>query len=636
MKNQYLVSARKYRPDSFATMVGQEALTATLQNAILQDKTAHAYLFCGPRGVGKTTCARVFAKTINCLNRTDGGEACGSCESCVAFEEQRSMNIYELDAASNNSVDDIRQLIEQVALPPQIGRYKIYIIDEVHMLSQGAFNAFLKTLEEPPEYVIFILATTEKHKILPTILSRCQIFDFKRIPVPEIVKHLQYVAQSEAVEAEERALNVIALKADGGMRDALSLFDRMASFGEGKITYEATINNLNILDHEYYFRVIESILQGDYRSVLLTFDQLLNKGFDGQVFINGFASFLRDLLMAQDPSTLSLLEQPESVRSRYGEVAKRCPDTLLIESLQRLNACDQQYRLSNGKRLLVELCLMSICADFMRITRPTPPPAPKQGGSNDTARAQVQASNATQQASNATQQASNVTQQASTRSEQATTLSDSKQQSYQAKEQTAPVAAPVNERPAIQPDVSIVQQAQQALQTSQKQAVAATDYSMLGGGVSLKGLRQRRASAKDTQQENSETASDELPHQAEMKIISNDELQKAWLDYLENELTDEVYIKQFMKQSLPVLADDNKTIQVLLLNMQQQENLEEQKYHLVPYLREKLGNPSLQMELLIDTSERMKLPSTSKEKLDYLLKENPLLEHFIDELGLSY
>ena len=356
----YLVSARKYRPATFETVVGQRALTTTLKNAIASGKLAHAYLFCGPRGVGKTTCARIFAKTINCLQPTADGEACNECESCRAFNEQRSYNIHELDAASNNSVDDIRQLVDQVRIPPQIGRYKVYIIDEVHMLSTSAFNAFLKTLEEPPRHAIFILATTEKHKILPTILSRCQIYDFCRIGVEEIVAHLTHVAAREGITAEPEALHVIAQKADGGMRDALSIFDQVVSFTGGNISYQGVIENLNVLDYEYYFRLTDHLLAGQVSESLLLFNEVLDKGFDGSHFINGLASHLRDLLVSRDEATLPLLQVGAGIRQRYLEQARHCPLPFLYKAMKLCNDCDLNYRTSKNKRLLVELTLIQV------------------------------------------------------------------------------------------------------------------------------------------------------------------------------------------------------------------------------------------------------------------------------------
>lgn len=355
---QYIVSARKYRPATFDMVVGQRALTTTLLNAIRTGKLAHAYLFCGPRGVGKTTCARIFAKTINCMNLGADGQPCCECESCRAFEEGRSMNIHELDAASNNSVDDIRELIDQVRIPPQVGQYKVFIIDEVHMLSQQAFNAFLKTLEEPPKYVIFILATTEKHKILPTILSRCQVYDFARITIQNTIDHLKYVAQKEGYNVEEEALSLIARKADGGMRDALSIFDQMVSFTQGNITYQSTLENLNILDSEYYFRLVDHMLNKEVEASLLLFNEVVEKGFDGGNFIAGLASHLRNLLVSRDARTLPLLEVGEAQRQRYHEQALRCRPQFLYRTIKLCNDCDLGYRQSRNKRLQVEICLI--------------------------------------------------------------------------------------------------------------------------------------------------------------------------------------------------------------------------------------------------------------------------------------
>lgn len=356
----YIVSARKYRPMTFDTVVGQGALTVTLKNAIQSGRLAHAYLFCGPRGVGKTTCARIFAKTINCLHPQPNGEACGECESCKAFNEQRSYNIHELDAASNNSVEDIRVLIEQVRIPPQIGKYKVFIIDEVHMLSQAAFNAFLKTLEEPPQHAIFILATTEKHKILPTIMSRCQIYDFKRMSVNDIVGHLKHVAEQENIKVEEAALNIIAQKADGGMRDALSIFDQVASFCSGNITYQQTIENLNVLDYDYYFRLTDYFLEGKITECMLTLNEILSKGFEGQYFITGLSSHFRNLLVSQDAQTAELIEASEEVRNRYKEQAQKCQPKLLFRAMKLANDCDLNYKQSQNKRLLVEITLIEM------------------------------------------------------------------------------------------------------------------------------------------------------------------------------------------------------------------------------------------------------------------------------------
>ena len=363
---EYIVSARKYRPMTFDSVVGQAALTATLKNAVKSGKLAHAYLFCGPRGVGKTTCARIFAKAINCMNPTADGEACGECESCKAFAEGRSYNIFELDAASNNSVEHIKSLMEQTRIPPQVGKYKVFIIDEVHMLSQAAFNAFLKTLEEPPAHVVFILATTEKHKILPTILSRCQIYDFERMTVENTINHLKHVAEKEGITYEEEALALIAEKADGGMRDALSIFDQTASFCQGNITYEKVIEDLNELDADNYFKFVDYALANKVSECMVLLNSIIEKGFDGGNLINGLASHVRNVLMAKDEQTLKLLEVSEQQRAKYSAQAKACPTQFLYKALKLMNQCDLSYRQSSNKRLLVELTLIQVA----QITQP--------------------------------------------------------------------------------------------------------------------------------------------------------------------------------------------------------------------------------------------------------------------------
>ena len=357
---EYIVSARKYRPTSFDTVVGQNALTTTLKNAVRTGKLAHAYLFCGPRGVGKTTCARIFARAINCQSPTEHGEACGKCESCLSFEEQRSYNIFELDAASNNSVEDIKTLMEQTRIPPQVGKYKVFIIDEVHMLSTQAFNAFLKTLEEPPSHVIFILATTEKHKLLPTIISRCQIYDFERMTVQNTIEHLKSVAAKEGYTYEEEAIAVIAEKADGGMRDALSIFDQAASFCQGNITYEKVIEDLNVLDTENYFKIVELSLQNKVADVMLLLNNVIARGFDGGNLCLGLASHIRNVMMAKDPTTVQLLEVSAQQKARYAEQAQKCPTVFLYQALKLLNACDLNYKQSSNKRLLVEITLIQV------------------------------------------------------------------------------------------------------------------------------------------------------------------------------------------------------------------------------------------------------------------------------------
>jgi DNA polymerase III subunit gamma/tau len=359
--DNFIVSARKYRPATFDTVVGQQSITSTLQNAIRNNQLAQAFLFCGPRGVGKTTCARILAKTINCLNPVNKVEACDQCESCLSFNRSASFNIHELDAASNNTVDDIRNLVDQVRIPPQVGKYKVYIIDEVHMLSPSAFNAFLKTLEEPPAYAKFILATTEKHKIIPTILSRCQIFDFKRISVKDIAGYLAFVASKEGVAAEEEALHIIAQKADGAMRDALSFFDQLVSFSGNTLTYETVTEHLNILDHAYYFRILDEILVQDTSGFLLTINEIINRGFDGQHFLIGLGEHLRNLLVCQDPKTVALLEISANLQQKYTEQARRCSPAFLLKALDIHNQFDQGYKTSNNKRLQLELALLQIC-----------------------------------------------------------------------------------------------------------------------------------------------------------------------------------------------------------------------------------------------------------------------------------
>jgi len=359
--SDFIVSARKYRPDNFDAVVGQKSTTATLKNAIRTGNLAHAYLFCGPRGVGKTTCARIFAKTINCTNISSNNEACNECDSCKSFIQNRSFNIHELDAASNNSVDDIRNLIDQVRIPPQVSRYSVYIIDEVHMLSQSAFNAFLKTLEEPPKHAIFILATTEKHKILPTILSRCQIFDFNRIKINDIIEYLQFIASKEGIDFEPDALSIIAQKADGGMRDALSVFDQIAGFSDNKITYKNVIENLNILDYEYYFKLTDFFLNNDFSGALLLYDEILAKGFDAQNFIYGLSQHLRDLLVCKAEKTLQLIEVGENIKEKYKVQALQCADEFLFSCLDISNACDLSYKQSKNPRLHIELSLIKLC-----------------------------------------------------------------------------------------------------------------------------------------------------------------------------------------------------------------------------------------------------------------------------------
>ncbi|WP_329904931.1 DNA polymerase III subunit gamma/tau [Porphyromonas pogonae] len=616
MEQQYIVSARKYRPDTFESMVGQEALTKTLKSAILSNKMAHAYLFCGPRGVGKTTAARVLAKTINCLNRTPQAEACNECESCKAFNEQRSMNIYELDAASNNSVDDIRQLIEQVSIPPVLGKYKVYIIDEVHMLSQAAFNAFLKTLEEPPEYVIFILATTEKHKILPTILSRCQIYDFKRIGLNDIIHHLEYVSSSEGLEAEKEALGVIAEKADGGMRDALSLFDRIASYSQGRITYRQTVESLNILDYEYYFKFIEYFLQGDYRSILLTLNELLSKGFDGQIIINGLASFMRDLMVAQHPETIALLEKPEHVKQRYLSVSAKCPAAFLYQAIRALNQCDQQYRASSNKRLLVELCLMSISSLYSKalsgqVQQSTSPAQEQQQGGAQTptsARAMQ-----TPQATPATpsQPTANTP---PPQSQPATGQGTGTQQTTD--------TAPIND----------LSHSRQSAETPTRPifnrgGTPPTDYKPEASGrLSLRGLRNRQAETEKTSE------SEEIPEQSE--AFSEEDMQIAWMKYVKTEMSPEKLImRKMMEQNIPSLTAPSQAL-VTVPNNAVMENLQEMLPQVLNYIRKEIKNTHLTMAVEIDQTAHEKVVYTSEERIELFKKKSPSFAKLYDRLKM--
>lgn len=608
---QYIVSARKYRPDSFATMVGQEALTSTLKAAINSAKTAHAYLFCGPRGVGKTSMARVFAKTINCLNRTPEGEACNQCESCKAFDEQRSLNIYELDAASNNTVDDIRQLIEQVQIPPQIGRHKIYIIDEVHMLSQAAFNAFLKTLEEPPEYVIFILATTEKHKILPTILSRCQIYDFKRIAVPQIVRHLSHVAQTENIEYEEEALGLIAEKADGGMRDALSLFDRIANFGGGRVTYQDVVSGLNVLDYEYYFRLIDLFVSGNYKGVLLTLDELLAKGFDAAMIVNGLASFFRDLLMAKDPNTAILLEKPQAIAKKYVQTASTCSSAFLYQAIRICVGCDQQYRQASNKRLLVELALMSISALYSNELK------------SGVQKAVTQATK-TQVTSTPPARPTTADTNHNTTAETATEVPKPAEQPRQ-----TPPAPLASTETNLTPETPI-QPAQQLSNTTPKPStrqapiqIGENNRNFIGNRLSVHGIRR-----DNTPKEANNLIEDDL-HES----FTENELQRAWLAYTKEVLTDQVHLRNTMQLCLPKLLD-KADFEVKIYNPAQQEELEEIQISLMSFLRSRLRNTELRMKLSIEDVSSDEDAITNAERIERWRKENPNFDKLYQALGL--
>ena len=609
MAENYIVSARKYRPDSFQTIVGQGAMVATLRTAVRSGKLSHAYLFCGPRGVGKTTAARVLAKTINCMNLSPEGEACNACESCRAFNEQRSFNIFELDAASNNSVEDIRQLTEQVLMPPALGRYKVYIIDEVHMLSSAAFNAFLKTLEEPPSYAIFILATTEKHKILPTILSRCQIYDFKRITVGDITHHLQYVAQSEGIVADEAALGLIAEKADGGMRDALSMFDRIASFAGGQITYEHALESLNVLDYSYFIRTFDHLLTGDYRSLLLLLDELLGKGFEGQTILAGLAAFARDLLVVQHPGTSVLLEKPERVTQAYEALATRCTPAQLFAAIRALVQADQQYRQATNKRLLIELTLLGLVSTFHTAGELATPPPSTASSAQPQAGASAQATPSTQASPTPTPTTAPQPQPASPTQPTSAPSPPSAPQPV-AQPAPQPVASP---QPAPQPVTS----------TPSSEQVA-------GGRRQLFGRRRTGAG------EASEAGQSESPAEEEHEPFTEEELQRAYVRFVEQELSSEQIIcRNILHAELPTLQTEGQAELALPPGNAIRETVEAVLPQLQSFLRRTLHNPRLVLSLREkSTEEQSRLALTPEDRLKKLIEINPDVQQLKERLQL--
>lgn len=607
MSEQYIVSARKYRPDTFASIVGQQAMASTLKTAVLSGRMAHAYLFCGPRGVGKTTAARVLAKTINCLNLQPSGEACNECESCKAFNEGRSFNIFELDAASNNSVEDIRTLIEQVSIAPVLGRYKVYIIDEVHMLSQAAFNAFLKTLEEPPSYAIFILATTEKHKILPTILSRCQIYDFKRITVSDIAHHLKFVADSEGITAEETALGLIAEKADGGMRDALSMFDRVASYGEGSISYQQALECLNILDYTYYVRFIRAFIQGDYRETLLILDEVLSKGFDGQLIMAGLAAFARDLLVVQHADTIKLLEKPETVQTIYEEAARLVAPNSLHQIIRFLLDADSKYRTSTNKRLLIELTLLNILTAFTPTALGSMPEiAPERTAAPVASPRPTAMPQATPTPSPTTQRQEPTPapkqEAVAPKTEQASALAPS-QESTEPKQE----AAPIQVKPIATPRPS---QQEQIRQTRRQ-------------------FRMRhKAAEEDTQEE-------ATPLEEAHEAFSLEDAQIAYSRYLEDEIPkEEIVLKQTLGDVLPQLGD-NQVLSIALANSPAIiEPVKKKLPHLQRYMQSALKNTDLRVEIQPIDIERIYIPTTNREKYEALAESYPILHKLKEQLQL--
>ncbi len=574
------------------SVVGQAALTATLKNAIANNHLAHAYLFCGPRGVGKTTCARIFAKTINCLNPTANGEACNECESCKAFNEQRSFNIHELDAASNNSVDDIRNLVDQVRIPPQIGKYSVYIVDEVHMLSAAAFNAFLKTLEEPPAHAIFILATTEKHKIIPTILSRCQIYDFNRITINDTVAHLQYVAKNEGVEAEDMALNVIAQKADGAMRDALSIFDQVVSFCGNKITYQGVISNLNVLDYDYYFRLVDALLQNQVPEALMIFDEVLSKGFEGQHFVGGLSSHLRDLMVSRDEMTLPLLEVGESIAERYKEQSKRCELWWLYKALEYANDCDLAYRASRNKRLLVEVMLIRVAglisgAVQSKKVEPELPliaVAPTPGGQNNS-------------------QQSTVNSQQSIVNSQPT-IANPQSNAAQAEKPVVVGAPIVVQRPKV---VSVSLNptiANEATQLPKKEEVVTEAVS-----------------------------STPIVQEVKQNDFSNDDLVRAWRLYAKK-IEGELHTSNTMQNFLPAKVDATSVI-VKLINTMQLEALTRHKRTLEQFLATELGNSGITIQFVVEEQTEQPIFLTKDENFKRMQEINADFKHLKNELGLE-
>ena len=616
----YIVSARKYRPSTFESVVGQRALTTTLKNAIATQKLAHAYLFCGPRGVGKTTCARIFAKTINCMTPTADGEACNQCESCVAFNEQRSYNIHELDAASNNSVDDIRQLVEQVRIPPQIGKYKVYIIDEVHMLSASAFNAFLKTLEEPPRHAIFILATTEKHKILPTILSRCQIYDFNRISVEDTVNHLSYVASKEGITAEPEALNVIAMKADGGMRDALSIFDQVVSFTGGNITYKSVIDNLNVLDYEYYFRLTDCFLENKVSDALLLFNDILNKGFDGSHFITGLSSHFRDLLVGKDPVTLPLLEVGASIRQRYQEQAQKCPLPFLYRAMKLCNECDLNYRISKNKRLLVELTLIQVAQlttegdDVSGGRGPTKTIKPIFTQPAAAQQPQVASATQVQQASLHTSPSSVTTQ----------AVNGTTARHPQASAAVQPGASASSGAASSAPS----QGAGVAPTVKEERKIPVMKMSNLG--VSIKNPQRDQATQN--------TATTHVPReqQPEEDFIFNDrDLNYYWQEYAGQLPKEQDALTKRMQMLRPVLLNNSTTFEVVVDNEFAAKDFTALIPELQSYLRGRLKNSKVVMTVRVSEATETIRPVGRVEKFQMMAQKNQALMQLKDEFGLE-
>jgi DNA polymerase-3 subunit gamma/tau len=571
----YIVSARKYRPNTFATVVGQASITNTLKNAIKNDHIAQAFLFCGPRGVGKTTCARILAKTINCTNVTENYEACDKCPSCLSFNNSSSFNIYELDAASNNSVDDIRSLVDQVRIPPQDGKYKVYIIDEVHMLSASAFNAFLKTLEEPPAYAKFILATTEKHKIIPTILSRCQIFDFKRIKIEDIAHHLAYVADKENIEADKDALHIVAQKADGALRDALSIFDQLVSFAGQHLTYQAVIENLNVLDYDYYFKITDFLLQNDISGSLLLLNDVIEKGFDGQHFIIGLGEHLRNILVCKDVATVNLLEIGENLKERYKEQSVRCPVPFLLKSLDVINQSDLNYKISNNKRLSIEIMLMQLCSIL------------------------------------------NVQNQVESPKSQPIIL---------------PKQTPKPVIETIKPAGNKAETNTQPINKNQPQKVSSANMSgMQFGSLSIKSMTEDNKKPLVESLVEEPSAVSESDEKYAMSQAKFDDLWAECLLIIK-ENSPSLYVT--LSRNKAVL--NGKNIDLKLDNKLQEDHLKSRKQEILDFIRIKTGIPFLQIETEVCINEMVNdMAYTDKEKFKKMVEKNPDLQKLKDELNLE-
>ena len=604
---EYIVSARKYRPMSFDSVVGQKALTTTLKNAVKSGKLAHAYLFCGPRGVGKTTCARIFAKAINCMNPTQDGEACGECESCKAFAEQRSYNIFELDAASNNSVEHIKSLMEQTRIPPQVGKYKVFIIDEVHMLSSAAFNAFLKTLEEPPAHVIFILATTEKHKILPTILSRCQIYDFERMTVENTISHLKNVAQKEGITYEEEALAIIAEKADGGMRDALSIFDQAASFCQGNITYAKVIKDLNELDADNYFSMVDLALENKVSDIMVLLNSIIEKGFDGGNLINGLASHVRNVLMAKDESTLKLLDASQQQVQKYADQAQRCPTKFLYQTLKLTNQCDLSYRQSSNKRLLVELTLI-------QVAQLTQPEDAADGAGRSPKRLKSLFKHLTMNRSAAARQV-------------AAPENDNSRLANRHQE-TAHIAVPAGENAALAAAMGaasahITQSGAAASATTAAPKRPAMKLSSLG--ITFQSLQQKQQTEKKQEAE--------ITNKDENEEFNQDFLELQWLSMCNRMPQKMISLASRMKNMRPRIAEF-PAIEIIVDNQMLLDQVETIKGRIRATMAKALHNGSITLTLRLAKAEEISKKLTKKEVFDELMKQKEV-RSFVEAMGLE-